>query len=364
MSSNALLWPSQGTKPEERLDKYKYLRLPSQGIQSTTIPDDWFDTTWKSRIPIVIKAGQVPSTQNDFPFLVNSTIPELIGKSSDEIRFAGIDKVQLDYEIPEFNSINGEIISWSKKPVMENNEITYLYFNNPSAIDEQNSAAVYDANYKGVYHLNGVGTDSTSNGLDLTKFGTTTVAAKIGDGIDFPGLETDYLIRNPYNGFPSTAATSEFWIETTDIPFAMFQYATIVNVMEFSTFFSGGSNVFIQVSGDLDTFLQPFNDGNFHHIVVTWRSSDGQLIFYLDGVNVFSTTQAVGESLVDGGAVVLGQEQDSVGGGFNDFQALDGIMDEVRLSDISRSADYVTTSFRNQNDPSSFYSILPVQNIP
>jgi len=32
MSSNALLWPSQGTKPEERLDKYKYLRLPSQGV--------------------------------------------------------------------------------------------------------------------------------------------------------------------------------------------------------------------------------------------------------------------------------------------------------------------------------------------
>ncbi len=32
MSSNALLWPSQGTKPEERLDKYKWLRLPSQGI--------------------------------------------------------------------------------------------------------------------------------------------------------------------------------------------------------------------------------------------------------------------------------------------------------------------------------------------
>jgi len=32
MSSNALLWPSQGTKPEERLDKYKWLKLPSQGI--------------------------------------------------------------------------------------------------------------------------------------------------------------------------------------------------------------------------------------------------------------------------------------------------------------------------------------------
>jgi len=37
MSSNALLWPSQGTKPEERLDKYKYQRLPSQGIGNAVI---------------------------------------------------------------------------------------------------------------------------------------------------------------------------------------------------------------------------------------------------------------------------------------------------------------------------------------
>ena len=37
MSSNALLWPSQGTKPEERLDKYKWLRLPSQGVGGVAV---------------------------------------------------------------------------------------------------------------------------------------------------------------------------------------------------------------------------------------------------------------------------------------------------------------------------------------
>ena len=38
MSSNALLWPSQGTKPEERLDKYKWLKLPSQGFGGGAAP--------------------------------------------------------------------------------------------------------------------------------------------------------------------------------------------------------------------------------------------------------------------------------------------------------------------------------------
>ena len=37
MSSNALLWPSQGTKPEERLDKHKWLRLPSQGVGGVAV---------------------------------------------------------------------------------------------------------------------------------------------------------------------------------------------------------------------------------------------------------------------------------------------------------------------------------------
>lgn len=46
MSSNALLWPSQGTKPEERLDKYKYLRLPSQGIGGVAAPPPPVAGSW------------------------------------------------------------------------------------------------------------------------------------------------------------------------------------------------------------------------------------------------------------------------------------------------------------------------------
>lgn len=39
MSSNALLWPSQGTIPERMLDKYKYLKLPSQGVSGVVVGD-------------------------------------------------------------------------------------------------------------------------------------------------------------------------------------------------------------------------------------------------------------------------------------------------------------------------------------
>ncbi len=38
MSNNALLWPSQGTEPEIRLDKYKWLKFPSQGVKDRGPP--------------------------------------------------------------------------------------------------------------------------------------------------------------------------------------------------------------------------------------------------------------------------------------------------------------------------------------
>ncbi len=46
MSSNALLWSSQGTKPEERLDKYKWLRLPSQGVGDVGVAPPPVEAAW------------------------------------------------------------------------------------------------------------------------------------------------------------------------------------------------------------------------------------------------------------------------------------------------------------------------------
>ena len=73
---------------------------------------------------------------------------------------------------------------------------------------------------------------------------------------------------------------------------------------------------------------------------------------------------AVGLSLLDNGSLVLAQDQDTVGGGFDGNQAFDGILDEVRWSNIVRSTDYVKTSFNNQSSPSTFYSTGAVESAP
>jgi RHS repeat-associated protein len=40
-----------------------------------------------------------------------------------------------------------------------------------------------------------------------------------------------------------------------------------------------------------------------------------------------------------------------------DAQALNGLLDETRISNIARSADWILTEYNNQNSPSTFYGI-------
>jgi hypothetical protein len=45
-------------------------------------------------------------------------------------------------------------------------------------------------------------------------------------------------------------------------------------------------------------------------------------------------------------------------GALSDFGDLyDGVLDEVRISNVARSADWILTEYNNQSDPGSFYTI-------
>jgi hypothetical protein len=86
------------------------------------------------------------------------------------------------------------------------------------------------------------------------------------------------------------------------------------------------------------------NDGVWHHVAVTWASAAGALRVYKDGALAFSNASPVkqGATITAGGALVLGQEQDTVGGGFETSQAYLGNLDEVALYPTALSAARVS----------------------
>ena len=72
----------------------------------------------------------------------------------------------------------------------------------------------------------------------------------------------------------------------------------------------------------------------WHHICVWWESSSGSWKLYKDGdLKQEGKDFKKGHTIRQGGILVLGQEQDSVGGGFQTSQSFQGMLSNVNVWD-------------------------------
>lgn len=73
------------------------------------------------------------------------------------------------------------------------------------------------------------------------------------------------------------------------------------------------------------------NDGNWHHICATWKNT-GVWRFYKDGtMAAWGVGFKTGYTIQSGGSLMLGQEQDSLGGSLDASQSLQGMLTNVNL---------------------------------
>jgi len=335
------------------------------------IPTNWFDTDFKQRNLITINSNQVPSTQIDFPFLLNEISNSdfnVMNSNGDDVRFVSVNGVTVfDVEIEEADNSSGDLIAWAKIPSISDVTQFYVYYNNPSASSAGTSTGVW-SNYKAVYHLNqsvlGANStiDSTGNNNDGTPqnllIGDLQATGKIDGGINFPGVDEEIDVVNNGSLNIVNDITLEAWIK---VPIAtggcMFQRST-------------GSAGYRFVIFDLRVFLVLFttptggvssggatdvNDDTFHHVLAR-RNSSGDLEIFLDGVKDNAVTPNRTEPIADSATLA------SIGG--DHFGFFNGILDEVRVTNIALSNDFITTQFNNQSSPSSFYTISSAQIIP
>jgi Ca2+-binding RTX toxin-like protein len=92
-------------------------------------------------------------------------------------------------------------------------------------------------------------------------------------------------------------------------------------------------------------------DGDTHRFSLTW---DNRIYtIYIDGVAVGSGTHTgTATSLTAGGTLIIGQEQDSLGGGFNSGQILRGSVGDVRIfNDVRTAAEIAANAFTPLADP-------------
>lgn len=142
------------------------------------------------------------------------------------------------------------------------------------------------------------------------------------DGVD-DQIEIDPAIMD---GLDSVSFS--YWIKTTDDYFCPLTAANSGTDNEYLIEDDGGRLVVI-INGSKYTLTNDrYNDGFWHHIVITSTPTDSTL--YIDGVLVNTRPDGIAPPIVVEG-LWLACDQDSVGGGFTPTQFLDGNMDDFRI---------------------------------
>jgi Ca2+-binding RTX toxin-like protein len=95
-----------------------------------------------------------------------------------------------------------------------------------------------------------------------------------------------------------------------------------------------------QTRYDTPILTRSLADGEPHRVSLTWDSQTGAVAFYIDGELAHEGvyTASIGRVIASGGTLVIGQEQDTVGGGFQRNEYLPGSVGDIRIFNDIRSA--------------------------
>jgi archaellum component FlaF (FlaF/FlaG flagellin family) len=226
-----------------------------------------------------------------------------------------------------------------------------MYYGNAGAPNQQNIPGAWDSNYVAVWHFdNNTLDDSTSNGYDGTNTGTTYNSnCKINGGREYEGNH-----RIDVNNFAtiSTDLTLEAWVyrDSGDSQsfIRLFTEGPDWNDNDWCIYWrtQQGGIRFIINSADFRTGGD-FNDsGTWFHIVITYESGD--VFLYKNGKQQkhwIGYGASIGDSYT---TLTIGNQN-------NGGRPWDGKMDEVRISNINRSENWINTSYNSMNSPDMFY---------
>ena len=336
----------------------------------------WNPTDWTLYDTITIKHENIDEPLTDFPVYVDladlsPTFWSTVSDGGGDIRVTTADNVEIPREVVFASTTleTGEL-HFKAPYISEVVDTSFRIWYNGTTVDYDRSGAygtesVWGSNIPTVWHLqddaSGAQSDSgiagnigVPSGFD----GDEAVAGKLsGQALDFDG-SNDYLLDNTPSGIPSgtSARSMSMWVSipSTQTGVVFGGYGDKINAQNFQigSDITDGSDLrfYGWSTGDYDTSysLTPLNNTGFHHFYVTKQSGTSDLLFYVDGVEVASTTMALNTVLNDLG----------LGGEVNDGSLdrwFDGSIDEFRIHEVVRSSAWIRAEYLNQSTTTDFY---------
>ncbi|XP_078359510.1 uncharacterized protein LOC144643983 [Oculina patagonica] len=145
----------------------------------------------------------------------------------------------------------------------------------------------------------------------------------------FPNEGVDDVVKSPR--MPSfTDFTVCLWMSSSDIHGSLLSYAVSDQANELLIYYDRCLELYID--GAKRTTSITTSDGVWHHICSSWAKNSGSWKIYKDGLLEHEGKNfKTGHTIRSGGTLVLGQEQDSVGGGFQASQSFQGMLSNVNM---------------------------------
>lgn len=122
----------------------------------------------------------------------------------------------------------------------------------------------------------------------------------------------------------------------------IFSYASPANSNAFLVWDPANVKITFGGQADMATGLN-INDGTNHRLTVSWDSRSGAMTLYDNGRQVWQGVTNRGGSLEGNGKLVLAQDQDSFGGGFDPADAFQGQIVSAAMASATSSAAQVAS---------------------
>lgn len=357
---------------------------PTDTPIDTPPPGAWLQP-WLFRKQITLKATQIEAPGDgslvDFPVLISVSDPQIrngaASDTGDDIVFTSDDATTvLSSQVESFGrNGNDSLVAWVKVPTLASQADTtlYVYYGNANAPvpTPAQTEAVWTADYLGVWHLQqdpslgGTGNiqDATSgsrNGTAMQLDANDSVDAKIGRGLNFDG-SAEYLNFGGVN--VGSNFTISMWVRIADGNNVRSLLANSASGAD-----TDGFRLFVNTVGTenrriiFETGDGPGGGGGnvgetpensitqdvFAHVAVVVNRAAGTLKIYVDGQDRTEDGN-IRNNFQTNSDFEVGRLED----GLAHFP---GTLDEIQLSSVQRTIEWIQTSYNNQSQPSTFHT--------
>lgn len=327
--------------------------------------------------PVTVNNGQVPSTQTDFPMLISVTDARFkdLAHSGHVNDSTGFDirpysdsalTTALTYELERYNAATGEVVMWVKRASLDDGNVTYLgYGDSTLTSDGSSGSGTFSNNFVSVYHLKDGSTLDVNDSIGAnngTNHSASATPGKIDGASGFLASSSQYIDLS--TGIAPTGITISAWVNATSFPNA---YNGVV--VRSNGPYTSYSMLFVKSDGTLACYCLVGGPASVNYDGTGSHTLSGSTWYYLT-----MTYQNIGTSGLQG-YVNASSDHAFVGSGTNTDLVTtsattnigrdsatsprywNGTIDEVRVSSVARSQNWITTEYNNQGTPSTFETL-------